>query len=99
MRDAYAKAVNELEPDAKRARIQQLHLQATTQPGIASAAYPSETRPPACLPACLPACAVPDGGRGRRTGREQARKGGRTSAGREAGTRAVAVLDRPAGPA
>ncbi|EFN52859.1 hypothetical protein CHLNCDRAFT_138339 [Chlorella variabilis] len=51
LRDAYAKArraaaaggcaVNELAPDAKRARIQQLHLAATVQPGLASASYPN----------------------------------------------------------
>lgn len=35
-------AVNELPPDAKRARIQQLHLAATVRPGMASAAYPSK---------------------------------------------------------
>jgi hypothetical protein len=34
-------AVNELPPDAKRARIQQLHLAATVRPGAASAAYPN----------------------------------------------------------
>ena len=33
-------AVNELPPDAKRARIQQLHLAATVRPGVASATYP-----------------------------------------------------------
>jgi hypothetical protein len=40
LRDAYVRAVNELEPEAKRARIQQLHLAATVAPGVASAAYP-----------------------------------------------------------
>ncbi len=35
-----AQAVNELPPDAKRARIQQLHLAATVRPGAASASYP-----------------------------------------------------------
>ncbi|PSC68748.1 Pre-mRNA-splicing factor cwc2 [Micractinium conductrix] len=40
LRDAYTKAVNELPPDAKRARIQQLHLAATVRPGVASATYP-----------------------------------------------------------
>lgn len=35
-------AVNELEPDAKRARIQQLHLAATVRPGAASAGYPGK---------------------------------------------------------
>eukprot|EP00887_Chlorella_sp_A99_P000567 scaffold17.g567.t1 len=40
-RRAFAAArVNEMEPEAKRARIQQLHLQATVRPGAAAASYP-----------------------------------------------------------
>ena len=39
-RDAYVRAVNEMSPEAKRARLQQLHLQATVRPGVAAAAYP-----------------------------------------------------------
>ena len=54
-------AVNELEPEAKRARIQQLTLAATVRPGAASGSYPGESHhnlgaaaAAAALAACLP---------------------------------------------
>ena len=48
-------AVNELPPEAKRARLQQLQMMSTVHKGIASAEYPSECRA-ACQRASAPPC-------------------------------------------